>query len=34
MGSRGLSALQRIIMGSVSSFVIQHAPCPVTVVKD
>ncbi|XP_010427062.1 PREDICTED: universal stress protein PHOS32 [Camelina sativa] len=34
MGSRGLSALRRIIMGSVSSFVIQHAPCPVTVVKD
>uniref|UniRef100_A0A1J3HG74 UspA domain-containing protein n=1 Tax=Noccaea caerulescens TaxID=107243 RepID=A0A1J3HG74_NOCCA len=34
MGSRGLSALQRIIMGSVSSFVIQQAPCPVTVVKD
>ncbi|ESQ45084.1 hypothetical protein EUTSA_v10010778mg [Eutrema salsugineum] len=34
MGNRGLSALQRIIMGSVSSFVIQHAPCPVTVVKD
>ncbi|CAN8254609.1 unnamed protein product [Cochlearia groenlandica] len=33
MGNRGLSALQRIIMGSVSSFVIQNAPCPVTVVK-
>ncbi|KAL1195888.1 Universal stress protein A-like protein [Cardamine amara subsp. amara] len=34
MGSRGLSALQRIMMGSVSSFVLQHAACPVTVVKD
>lgn len=33
MGSRGLSAWKRLVVGSVSQAVIQHAPCSVVIVR-
>ena len=33
MGSRGLNALENIVLGSVSQYVLTHAPCPVMVVR-
>jgi nucleotide-binding universal stress UspA family protein len=33
MGSRGLGGLRRALMGSVSDSVVQHAHCPVLVVR-
>jgi len=33
VGSQGLDALDRFLLGSVSTKLIQHAPCPVLVVK-
>ena len=33
VGSRGLGAMRRVLMGSISSSVVQHAHCPVLVVR-
>ncbi|KAG2236110.1 hypothetical protein BDF21DRAFT_462700 [Thamnidium elegans] len=32
-GSRGLGAIKRAVMGSVSNYLAKHCPCPVLVVK-
>ncbi|XP_050204521.1 universal stress protein PHOS32-like [Mercurialis annua] len=34
MGSRGLGIVQRVLLGTVSTYVMTHASCPVTIVKD
>jgi len=33
MGSRGLSLMKELLIGSVSDHVLRHAPCPVTIVR-
>lgn len=33
MGSRGLSGLEEMFLGSVSHYVVQKSPCPVLIVK-
>jgi nucleotide-binding universal stress UspA family protein len=33
MGARGLSTFSALMVGSVSAGVVQHAPCPVLIVK-
>lgn len=33
MGSRGLGGIQQFLVGSVSKYVVEHAHCPVLVIK-
>lgn len=33
IGTRGMGAIEQLVLGSVSSYVLHHAPCPVMVVK-
>jgi len=33
VGTRGLGKVRRAIMGSVSDYVVHHAPCPVIVCR-
>lgn len=33
MGSRGLGAVKRLVLGSVAHYVLEHAPCSVEIVR-
>lgn len=33
VGSRGLGPVKRMLLGSVSNYLVEHAPCPVVVVR-
>jgi len=33
IGSRGLGSMERLMLGSVSDYIVHHAPCPVLVVR-
>ena len=33
IGTRGLGAIERTLLGSISPGVVAHAPCPVTMVR-
>lgn len=33
MGTRGLGLIRRTLLGSVSEYVVHHANCPVTIVR-
>ena len=33
IGTRGLSGLKHLLLGSIAERVVQHAPCPVLTVK-
>ena len=33
MGSRGLSAIAELVLGSTSHKVVSHAPCPVLIIR-
>lgn len=33
MGATGLNAVERVLVGSTTSYVVTHAPCNVLVVK-
>jgi nucleotide-binding universal stress UspA family protein len=33
MGSRGVSGIKRLVVGSISDKVVNHAPCPVMIVR-
>jgi nucleotide-binding universal stress UspA family protein len=34
VGTRGRSAIKRILLGSVANYVVQHAPCSVEIVRE